>query len=116
MTGPTFASVTDQPCKCDYLQRRAADPECPIIFDDRVGEYQFTYQKPGAEGLSTLVIFHCPFCGGAAPESKRDLLFALIPSEEEERIATLLRPIHSLDDAIKLLGTPDYDGFVTHRE
>lgn len=40
----------------------------------------------------------------------------LSPLEEEERIATLLWPIHSLEDAIKLLGTPDYDGFVTHRE
>ncbi len=115
MSKPTFASVTDELCVCDYLQRAADDPESPIIFDEHVGEYQFAYQV-GGEGLATLVIYHCPFCGGAAPESKRELLFAVIPSEEAERIATVLLPIHSLDDAIRILGAPDFDGFTTLRE
>jgi hypothetical protein len=112
---PTFASVTEQLCVCEYLQRAADDPDNPIVFDEQAGEYQFTYQGEG-EGLSMLVIYHCPFCGGAAPESKRELLFEDIPREEAERIALILHSIHSLDDAIKSFGAPDFDGFTTIHE
>lgn len=56
-----------------------------------------------------LRIYHCPFCGGAAPESKRDLLFGVITAEEEGRLKELLRGIKSLDDAVRVLGVPDRD-------
>jgi hypothetical protein len=113
---PTHASVTEQRCACDYLQNAADDPDSPIIFDQRTGEYQFTYQEPDCEGLSSLVIYHCPFCGGVAPESKRALLFAVISRDEERRLAALLRPIETIRDALEKLGTPDFDGFVVRRQ
>jgi hypothetical protein len=116
MPKPTFASVTEQSCTCDYLQKEANDPESPIIFDEPTGEYQFTYQEPGCEGRSTLVIYHCPFCGGTAPESKRALLFAVIPRAEEERLAEILAPIQTIKDALATFGTPDFDGFVEVRQ
>jgi hypothetical protein len=116
MPKPTFASVTEQVCTCDYLQKAADDPENPIIFDEPTGEYQFTYREPECEGRSMLVIYHCPFCGGAAPESKRNLLFAVIPRSEGERLAEILAPIQTIHDALELLGTPDFDGFVQFRQ
>ncbi len=106
---PTYASVTGEPCTCKYLQRAAEDPRVPIIFDDRTGEYQYTYQEPRSRGASTLVIYHCPFCGGAAPASKRHLLFRVIPPEEEERLIALLGRIHTIADTLKSLGKPDDD-------
>ncbi len=110
MPKPTYASVTDQPCTCRYLQSAAEDADNPIAFDEKTSEYQFTYREPGLDGPSMLVIYHCPFCGGAAPRSKRSLLFATIPRSEEKRLAVLLGPIKTLDEAVALLGKPDYDG------
>lgn len=111
MTGPTFASVTDQPCECDYLQRSADNPDLPIVFDRLTGEYQLKYRERlgDHDGTAMLVIYHCPFCGGAAPKSKRALLFATIAQEEHERLSKLTKGIKSLDDAVRKLGPPDDD-------
>jgi hypothetical protein len=96
---PKHASVTNKPCTCDLLQRVANDPFYPIVFDTDTNEYHFTWND-GA----LLVIGHCPFCGGAAPESKRALLFAQIPGPEESRLAKLLKGVTSMDDAINRFG------------
>jgi hypothetical protein len=111
---PTSASVTDVICSCGYLARAADDPDVPIEFDERTGEYQFTYWEPGecdAEGCSPamLVIYHCPFCGGAAPASKRALLFHAIPRAEQQRLFSILTPLKTIEAAIAALGTPDWD-------
>ena len=105
----THASVTDVACTCDYLQHAADDPRNPIVFDALTNEYHYTYQEPDAAGPSTLNIYHCPFCGGAAPESKRRLLFSVIPSEEEQRLARLLAPVRTARGALKRLGKPQRD-------
>jgi hypothetical protein len=107
----TYASVTDIPCTCGYLEKAADDPASPIVFDERTSEYHFTYQESDLEGRSMLVIYHCPFCGGAAPESRRDLLFAAISAEEEQRLARLLAPIETVRQAIDTLGPPQMDDY-----
>lgn len=111
---PTFASVTEDPCKCGYLERAADDPNSPFVFDPELNEYNFEYPSPcgdgGCEGAkASLVIYHCPFCGGAAPASKRELLFAVIPAEEQRRLYSLLEGIKTLEEAIGILGPPDDD-------
>ncbi|MCX7424952.1 MAG: hypothetical protein NTW96_04905 [Planctomycetia bacterium] len=111
----THASVTDVPCTCGYLERAADDPANPIAFDERTFEYQFTYQESDHEGRSMLVIYHCPFCGGAAPESQRHRLFAAIPTTEEERLAQLLAPIETMQQAIDVLGPPQMDDYSVMR-
>ncbi|MFH1269086.1 MAG: hypothetical protein ABIK89_25445 [Planctomycetota bacterium] len=107
----THASVTDEPCDCGYLQQAADDPDNPIVFDEETSEYQFTYHEPGHEGLSMLVIYHCPFCGGAAPESKRSLLFAVISRSEQARLSEQLSRIGSIEDALDIFGEPQLDDF-----
>jgi len=109
MAKPTHASVTEEPCTCGYLQNAADDPSNPITFDAHTAEYQFL--SAGA----MLVIYHCPFCGGAAPESKRALLFEQVPDAEQERLAKLLHGITTIDAAIKKLGTPDFEGTSTSK-
>jgi len=103
MTKRTFASVTETLCSCNYLQDAADNSSNPIQFEPQSSEYQFVY------GNCMLVIYHCPFCGGAAPESQRELLFAQIPEAEEERLAKLLFGIETMDDALRLLGKPDFE-------
>lgn len=104
----TPASVTDADCTCGYLQRAADDPDLPIQFEASTGEYQFAYQAE-VWGPSMLVIYHCPFCGGAAPRSKRELLFHVIPDAEEERLKDMLLSIKSIADALERFGEPDSD-------
>ncbi|MBW3599824.1 MAG: hypothetical protein KY475_21455 [Planctomycetes bacterium] len=112
----TFASVTDTPCTCGCLERAADDSRNPIVFDEQTGEYHFQYKLPPHTEPALLVIYHCPFCGGAAPESKRKLLFALIPPEEERRLMARLAAIGSISDALETLGEPAQDTpSVTHR-
>jgi hypothetical protein len=108
---PTHASVTDEPCACDYLQTAADDPENPIEFDERTGEYQFRYFDQHGRCGGMLIIYHCPFCGGTAPLSKRKLLFEVVPRTEAERLAELLNPIATFDGAINKFGAPDFDSF-----
>jgi hypothetical protein len=38
------------------------------------------------------------------------LLFARIPESEEARLAQILEPVKTMDDALALLGKPDFDG------
>jgi hypothetical protein len=102
----TLRSVTETPCTCRYLEHAADDPEMPIVWNEQVGEFQFRY---GRRGREMLIIYHCPFCGGAAPKSKRELLFAQIPPKEEARLAALLQSVTTIDDCIAALGQPDED-------
>ena len=106
---PTFASVTDTACTCGYLQRAADDPRLPIVFDPLTCEFHFRYSEAAGGVAATLVIYHCPFCGGAAPKSKRHLLFAVIPPDEEERLARLLVPVRTIRGALRRLGKPERD-------
>ena len=71
MAKPTVKSVTDQSCTCGYLQRAADDPDSPIVYDPQLNEYDFEYPSPCGpreygKASAYLMIYHCPFCGGAA--------------------------------------------------
>ena len=107
MTQRTFASVTDVLCTCGFLENSAADASSPFSFDAHLKEFHLEYV--GVYGKASIVIYHCPFCGGAAPESRRDRLFAVISSEEEKRLFSLLNGVRTIDDAIEALGPPDLD-------
>lgn len=108
---PTFASVTDTPCTCEYLQHAADEPRNPIVFDATTNEYQFRYPDPDPDcvGSAMLIIYHCPFCGGCAPESRRHLLFAVIAPEEESRLFGLLDQVDTISTALAKLGQPTRD-------
>jgi hypothetical protein len=114
MAKPTHVSVTQEPCACRYLERAADDPRSPITYDPELDEYNFEYPSPCADaacgaGKASLRIYHCPFCGGAAPPSKRGLLFAVVAPAEERRLYKLLGGIKTLDEALQTFGPPDDD-------
>lgn len=104
MTKPDFPSVTEQPCTCGFLEREADNPASPILFDKQLGEYHLVYQNSQTGGT---IIYHCPFCGGAAPPSKREALFTAIPDEEAQRLYQLFDGMRTLQEVIAALGPPD---------
>jgi hypothetical protein len=95
------------------LQKAAEDPDNPIEFDERTKGYLYTYADYQGGDKATLIIYHCPFCGGVAPQSKRKLQFAAISHEEHDRLADLLGPITTIDQALAKLGKPDLDDYST---
>ena len=101
---PTFASVTTKPCECRWPRDVTAEPENSVVFDSETNEYQFRTPKGGS-----LTIYHCPFCGGVMPRSKRAELFAYITEAERDRLATLTSGMESVADAIRVLGKPQHD-------
>ena len=114
---PTFASVTETPCTCGYLQGSAADPDHPIEFDDTLNEFHFVVHGTDGAIKNTLCLYHCPFCGGVAPPSKREALFAEISDAEVARIKSLFAGLQTLEDVRNALGPPDSDdpeGFIEH--
>jgi hypothetical protein len=108
MAKRTFASVTEAPCTCKFLEGQAAHPKLPIRFNAKFNEY---YIAGGTteEDRVEVIIYHCPFCGGAAPESKRGEYFTDVPEQEARRLWTLLGGVKSVEDAFRVLGAPDVD-------
>lgn len=99
---PTTQSVTGVPCRCGYLQRQSEDPAIPIVFDHEMHEFHIAHQDGGHS-----VIYHCPWCGGVGPRSKRASFFAAITRSESERLQRLTSGLGSVEDTIARLGKPD---------
>ena len=100
--------MTAEPCTCRWLERAAAEPHVPIVYDERLNEFQLTHiYDDGRIGSSR--IRHCPWCGRAAPESKRGAFFAEITSAEDDRLRKELSGLKTVDDVIAKLGPPDED-------
>jgi hypothetical protein len=107
MAKRTFASVTQRLCKCESLERHSKQINAPIVFDERTNEYSIRWKT--GNGYGKIIIYHCPFCGGATQKSQRDKLFALIPEDEVQRLNQLLIEINSIEDAIVKFGDPNHD-------
>jgi hypothetical protein len=115
MTKPHDRSVTDVACTCNYLERAAAEPDIPIAFDAEMNEYQIAF----VNNRNSATIYHCPFCGGAAPHSKRASFFATITFRESARLAELTSGMATTAQVIDKFGKPDEDlaygtGELTH--
>jgi hypothetical protein len=103
---PTGASVTTTACTCKYLERASDEPEVPIVFDAEMNEYHLT--NVGKNRGHTM-IYHCPWCGGAAPRSKRGTFFATISQREEERLRRRTSGLMTVSAVVKKFGKPDAD-------
>jgi hypothetical protein len=96
-------SVTQVPCSCGYLERAAQSGIVPIKFDKELNEYSFEDKSVNA----SVVIYHCPFCGGVASESKRGDLFAKVSPQEASRVGALIRHLNTIEAIEAALGKPD---------
>ncbi len=100
----TSESVTDLPCTCGSLQLSAASHETPIVFSKANNIFELPYRDECGRVAGAIAIYHCPFCGGVAPKSEWE--FVTIPSDEEERLAHLLKPIDTMNEALNTFGEP----------
>jgi hypothetical protein len=94
-------------CVCGSLERAAGDRDSPIVFDTETNEFLIT--KESERGQYELIVRYCFSCGGNAPASKRKQLFAWISGEEKVRLARLCADVHTIEDAVRSFGAPDYD-------
>jgi hypothetical protein len=94
-------------CRCQTLERQADDPTTPLVFDRKTDEYHIL--REGGTKAGYAVVYYCFFCGGRAPASKRDQLFARIPEQEKHRLSQLCSKIRTFHDAIRTFGPPEHD-------
>ena len=106
MNKPHPSSVTDIKCSCGVIESMITRGDGPFVIDEETNEYQLKYRAcNGANG--SLIVYHCPFCGGVAKESKRDKLFHEITKKEEDRLKKMTDGIRTLKQCYDKLGRPD---------
>jgi hypothetical protein len=106
MRKPNSSSVTTKPCKCGWLEREAAEAGSSIRFDEDLNEFHILNRPPDR---GYLLIYHCLFCGGAAPRSRRATLFARPTRAELDRLERVVSGLTSVAQAVKKLGKPKSD-------
>ena len=89
-------------------------PDLPIAFDPELNEYIFEFPSPCSDGAcdgakASMRIYHCFFCGGAAPLSKRGRLFATVAMAERRRVNRLFKGLRTLAEVVERMGPPDED-------
>lgn len=62
----------DPPHLCEGMARALADPDIPLVYNDKFREYGIPVQDGGS---SVMLIKYCPFCGTKLPDSLRDEWF-----------------------------------------
>jgi hypothetical protein len=62
----------DPPHLCEGMARALADPDIPLVYNDKFREYGITILDGGS---SVMLIEYCPFCGAKLPGSLRDEWF-----------------------------------------
>jgi len=101
-----LVSNNSMPCRCGFLERQANHPDSPIRFDPELSEYHFVHRtSKGNE--SRMMIYHCPFCGGKAPKSRRDNLFHRLPLAEMRRLGELTHNLRTVQEVTAAFGRPD---------
>jgi hypothetical protein len=88
------------------LEQHASSSYSPIKFDPELNEYYFSHRTPAGESKSC--IYHCPFCGGRAPESKRSKFFEPIPDVEKNRLDELIQTVRTAQEVTAAWGEPEF--------
>lgn len=89
-------------CKCEWFERAADDPKCPVEFDAELNEYHLVLGPK-----DHLMIYYCPFCGGSAPKSQRDRLFHKLTEAERDRLVRLTKDMRTVQEVTAAFGEPD---------
>jgi hypothetical protein len=103
-----FPSVTRIRCTCGFLKRDARDLSLPLRFDPILNEYSFQFDLPSGTRM-TLILSHCPRCGGVASASDRDKFFALVSAAESSRLKAITDKLTNVQKIERTLGASDED-------
>ena len=93
-------------CTCDWLKNAADDPRFPIEYDRQNNEFKLCCQLEGGE-IGYTVLHFCPFCGGKAPDIRKEQSFTQLSEQEFLRLQELTQQIKSIEDAFRILGEPE---------
>jgi hypothetical protein len=88
------------------LQNEANHPDSPIRFDAKLNEYHIIH-RTSTDGEAMMMIYHCPFCGGRAPKSRRSELFHRLTNAERQRLSKLTKDMRTIQDVTAAFGEPD---------
>src|SRR5262249_38913843 len=72
-------------------------------FNADMNEFHFVYPE------GSLLIRHCPICGGRGPASRRSSLFSEVPDVEKGRLFSLIGTLSTVDELIRNLGPAEAD-------
>jgi hypothetical protein len=95
-------------CDCGGLEKISKEPEGPIVFDPEINEYNLAYRTQSGIQMQYR-IYHCLFCGGRTPASRRDEMFMHVTDAERIRLMSIVCELKTLPDLIAALGAPDED-------
>ena len=99
----TAFSKTDIPCDCGWLSQAINDSRSSIFYDAR----QNCICCGTEDGC--FILYHCPFCGGAFPDSTKPMWIPIIPPGEFDRLQEMIQNLHDAEGILHRLGVPDYD-------
>jgi hypothetical protein len=94
-------------CRCESIERISNEEYAPIVFDGQVNEYHLLCET--RDGKAEYVMRYCFSCGGRAPISKRDQLFAKLAHTEVERLSNMCAGVRTFQNAIDIFGSPESD-------
>jgi hypothetical protein len=92
-------------CGCNWFPDAAKDDSSPVVFDELMNEYHLKHNNDSGYSL----FYHCPFCGGKAPETLRGSFWTEVSSEESHRLEQLTKNIKTPKELFVAFGDPDQD-------
>jgi len=92
-------------CGCKWFELSAKDDSIPVVFDELMNEYHLKH----VNGRGYSLFYHCPFCGGKAPDSLRGTYWTEVSHEESRRLQLLTNHIKTPDELFSTFGVPDQD-------
>jgi hypothetical protein len=93
---------TKEACDCGVISAMLNDPDSGLT----LGEDN-TFLLAGQ-----WLVYHCPFCGGLLPHSRKPIWYPQLTDDERARLQQLVEGITTAEEAIQRLGPPDYDAFM----
>lgn len=92
----------EEPCDCGVISAMLNDPTSGLT----LGEDN-TFLLAGQ-----WCVYHCPFCGGLLPHSRKPIWYPRLTDDERARLQQLVEGIATAEEAIRRLGPPDYDALI----
>jgi hypothetical protein len=92
---------TKEPCDCGVISAMLNNPSSGLTLEDNtflLGDQWHVY--------------HCPFCGGLLPHSRKPIWYPQLTDNERVRLEQLVEGITTAEEAIQRIGPPDYDALV----
>ena len=111
---PNMPNPDAPQCECRWFERAVRDESIPVVFDALMNEYRLVHDA----GRGYSLFYHCPFCGGRAPDSLRGTYWTEVSLEESHRLQDLTKNIKTPEQLFEAFGNPDQDfevsgGFTT---